>query len=126
MQACTFHIFSSVDGEPRQFKTAGTFAFSKEKTELFYADENSNVCIRIEKSDVLIRRTGDYELLLPLQNGKKTVGKIGLGGTQGDVEISTKKTACDISATGGEFSAEYALHFGAELQRMKLRVKVKI
>lgn len=124
MQACSLHIFSSADGETRQFKTDGTFSFSDEKTEIRYTEEGSSVCIIITNDEAFIERKGDYVLSLPLKERQKTVGKIGIGGSFGDVEISTKKLLCERTENGLIFSAEYALLFGAELQRMKLRIKV--
>lgn len=125
MQACTLHILSTADGENRQFKADGEFFYSKEKTEIVYFQDGARVLVQIEGNGVLLDRKGDYELSLPLKEGERTIGRIGLGGALGEVEISTKKIFCAIDGDGGEFSAEYALHFSAEIQRMKLRLKIK-
>ena len=124
MQECSLHILSSVDGETKQFRQDGEFFVSDEKTEIRYMQEGSSVCILITADGTLIERKGEYELSLLLREGQKTLGKIGLGTSFGNVEISTKKILCQQKDVGVSFSAEYALHFGAELQRMKLRIKV--
>lgn len=122
MYACTLTIFSSVDGKDSTFRTEGRYRLYPDRTEIRYAEENSNVLLCITSEGATIERTGEYTLFLPLLEGKRTSGKIGIGGSCGSVDISTKKSELSLKEDGIAFSAAYALHFDGEMQRMKLRV----
>ncbi len=125
MQACSITVFSTTDGEEKQFTADGEWLISSDKTEIRYTDGSSQVGLTVSDGCADLSRTGEYTLFLPLRAGERSVGLIGIGGSSGKVEISTKKISFTKRSDEAVFCAEYALHFGQEIQRMKIRVKAR-
>lgn len=125
MQACSVTVFSTTDGEEKKFKADGEWLLSSDKMEIRYTDGSSQVGLSVTDGRADLSRTGEYTLFLPLRTGERSVGSIGIGGSSGNIEISTKKISFETNTDEAVFFAEYALHFGKEIQRMKLRVKAR-
>lgn len=126
MQACDLKIRSTADGEEKRYDISAELELSPLFVRLSYREEGSNVLLEASERGVFIKRTGDYTLRLLLRAGERTTGTIGIGASEGEVEISTSKLDFFTDERSFTLRAEYALHFGGELQRMKLCLKARL
>ena len=84
--------------------------------------ENAVIHLKVEKNSAWIEREGDYTLFLPLKQGELRKGRLGIMGSEGDVEVFAHKVAYSIGRDSLLLSLQYDLLFGAEKQEMKLRI----
>lgn len=90
--------------------------------ELFYREENALVAVKLHDSMAEIIREGDYTLRLFLEEGKQTLGTIGIGGAEGEIQTFARRIAYSVSKDSLLLSLHYDLMISGETQEMKLRL----
>ena len=121
-RVCKISITTTVDGEETQATRTGSLRISFSEILLSYGEESGNVTLKIQKDRAEITRSGDYSMFLPLHRERRTQGKIGVLGTEGDVEIYTKRLAYSTTDTSLMLSMHYDLIFGSDVQKMQIRL----
>lgn len=121
-RVCKISITTTVDGEETQATRTGSLRISFSEIRLSYGEENGNVTLKIQKDRAEITRSGDYSMFLPLLRERRTQGKIGVLGAEGDVEIYTKRLAYSTTDTSLMLSMHYDLIFGSDVQKMQIRL----
>lgn len=124
MQSCNLTITTETDGKESTIRRYGEMRLSP-TFKLCYREENASVTIRLTDEEALIVREGEYTLLLPLRPGEKTVGQLGVGGSEGNMEIFTRKVLYSVNNDSALLMLQYDLIFGAERQKMKLRIRAR-
>ena len=74
----------------------------------------------------MLERRGDYTLSLLLKQGEISNGKLGFGGSVGDIQVKANKVSYSIGKDSLLSSLHYDLIFGEEKQEMKLRLHVNV
>ena len=126
MQACKLTINTCVDGQETEFSCPGELELSAFGAKLQYRQENALVTLVFNKETVSIVRLGDYTLKLFLQSGVRTVGYLGIGGNEGEVEIETERVDYAVRKNALLAMLHYDLIIGGEVQRMKLRISARL
>lgn len=126
MQACKLTITTYVDGQKTEFSSQGELALSAFGATLRYRQENAVVTVTWDGENVCIERKGDYTLKLLLQRGARTIGSIGIGGNEGEVEVETHRVEYAVSKNSLLVMLHYDLIIGGEAQRMQLRISARI
>ncbi len=121
-RVCKISITTTVDGEETQATRTGSLRISFSEIRLSYGEESGNVTLKIQKDRAEIMRSGDYSMRLPLHRERRTQGKIGVLGSEGDVEIYTKRLAYSTTDTSLMLSMHYDLIFGSDVQKMQIRL----
>ena len=127
MQTCKFTILTSADGEKRTAIKHGDIDISDSLVVLRYQEEGVQVEVSLQKGKATVIRRGDYSLLLPLEQGRQTEGRIGIGGSDGKIAIMTHNVK--YSKEGKVFKAalRYDLLFSAEeKQKMQLNIRTTL
>ena len=122
MQACKLSITTTADGVENSITREGEMELSLSQVSLRYREENALVCIRLQGESAEIERQGDYTLALCLIRGERSTGKIGLGGSCGEIETCAHKVSYSISKDSLLLSLHYDLLISGEKQEMKLRL----
>ncbi len=125
MDACVLTITTTTDGQEYTVSYDGELKLLVDGGDIRYQDGQSRVDMEIRPAGVSILRQGDYTLKLRLEEGKRQVGAIGIGGSEGEVFTQTEKLAYSVSERSLLLKAEYALLIGGERQEMKLRLHAK-
>ena len=125
MQTCKITLTTSVDGKETQISRTGSVALSLSKTVVRYLEENAEIALIFEKEYVTLERRGDYALSLRLKEGEVSDGKLGFGGSVGDIRVKANKVSYSIGKDCLLATLHYHLLFGEEHQEMKLRLYVK-
>lgn len=121
-RVCKISITTTVDGEETQATRMGSLRISFSEILLSYGEENGEVTLKIQNDRAEITRSGDYSMFLPLLREQRTQGKIGVLGSEGDVEIYTKRLAYSTTDTSLMLSMHYDLIFGSDVQKMQIRL----
>ena len=121
-RVCKISITTTVDGEETQATRTGSLRISFSEILLSYGEENGEVTLKIQNDRAEITRSGDYSMFLPLLREQRTQGKIGVLGSEGDVEIYTKRLAYSTTDTSLMLSMHYDLLFGKDVQKMQIRL----
>ena len=121
-RVCKISITTTVDGEETQATRTGSLRISFSEILLSYGEENGEVTLKIQNDRAEITRSGDYSMRLPLLRERRTQGKIGVLGSEGDVEIYTKRLAYSTTDTSLMLSMHYDLIFGSDVQKMQIRL----
>lgn len=119
---CKISITTTVDGEETQATRTGSLRISFSEILLSYGEENGEVTLNIQNDRAEITRSGDYSMFLPLIREQRTQGKIGVLGSEGGVEIDTKRLAYSTTDSSLMLSMHYDLIFGGEVQKMQIRL----
>ncbi|MBR2023988.1 MAG: DUF1934 domain-containing protein [Clostridia bacterium] len=119
---CKISITTTVDGEETQATRTGSLRISFSEILLSYGEENGSVTLKIQKDRAEITRSGDYSMRLPLLRERRTQGKIGVLGSEGDVEIYTERLAYSTTDTSLMLSMHYDLIFCSDVQKMQIRL----
>lgn len=119
---CKISITTTVDGEETQATRTGSLRISFSEILLSYGEENGEVTLKIQNDRAEITRSGDYSMFLPLLREQRTQGKIGVLGSEGDVEIYTKRLAYSTTDSSLMLSMHYDLLFGKDVQKMQIRL----
>ena len=126
MQACKLTINTSADGQEAEFSCPGEMKLSTFGATLRYRQENAFVTLTLDGETALVERVGDYTLKLFLKRGVRTVGSIGIGGNEGEVEVETSRVDYVIRKDSLLAMLHYDLIFGGETQKMKLRISARL
>ena len=118
-------IKTSTDSTETEIVRVGKVEETANGLILRYHEETAEVEIRIYKERADLFRQGDYNLKLPLEQGKKTIGLLGLGGNEGEIEIFTREIFVGNAQGLMLVKLDYDLYFGQEKQEMKLRILIK-
>ncbi len=121
-RVCKISITTTVDGEETQATRTGSLRISFSEILLSYGEENGEVTLKIQSDRAEIKRSGDYSMFLPLLREQRTTGKIGVLGSEGGVEIYTRRLAYSTTDTSLMLSMHYDLIFGSEVQKMQIRL----
>ena len=122
MEECKLTITTMVNGEESSILRTGKMQLTPFSAQLSYQEENAVIHLKVEKNSAWIEREGDYTLFLPLKQGEIRKGRLGIMGSEGDVEVFAHKVAYSIGRDSLLLSLQYDLLFGAEKQEMKLRI----
>jgi hypothetical protein len=68
---------------------------------------------------------GDYSLQLRIEEGKEHFGKLGIGGSMGEIAIRTKKLTYSLTRNSWLLLAKYTLLTGGEPQETSIRIQAK-
>lgn len=126
MKECRLTITTQANGEENSIFRKGKMQILPLSAQIEYEDENAKVCLKLENNDVYIERQGDYTLSIPLREKMKTDGKIGIGGSNGNVGVYAHKVSYSISKDSVLLVLHYDLLFGEEKQEIKLRLLARI
>lgn len=121
---CVLRIKTITDSTETEIVRTGKILQGKGLT-LSYREENAEVQILLSEVGAELFRKGDYTLKLPLVQGKKTLGVLGIGNNEGEVEIYTHEVFYATTQGMTLVKLQYDLFFGAEKQGMKLRILIK-
>ena len=121
-RVCKISITTTVDGEETQATRPGSLRISFSEILLSYGEENGEVTLKIQNDRAEITRSGDYSMFLPLLREQRTQGKIGVLGSEADVEIYTKRLAYSTTDSSLMLSMHYDLLFGKDVQKMQIRL----
>lgn len=127
MQPCTLTIVTTTDGEAHTVNRTAEIELMPLSAFLRYHDEGAIVEIDLQNGKAKLNRTGDYTIFLPLTEGEKTLGRLGLGeDSGGNLPVTADKIAYSITKTALIASLKYRLHFGEETQTVSLRLSAKL
>ena len=127
MQMCKFTILTSADGEKRTVIKYGDIDISDALAVLHYQEEGVQVEVNLQKGKATIIRRGDYSLLLPLEQGKQTEGRIGIGGSDGKIAIQTHTVKYFKEGKVFKAALRYDLLFSIEeKQKMQLNIRTTL
>ncbi|MBQ2702139.1 MAG: DUF1934 family protein [Clostridia bacterium] len=122
MKACSISITSAVDGTESVVKREGEMQISLLEAELFYREEEGEVRIFLQSEQARIERTGGYSLRLFLEEGKESVGMLGINGQEGEIPVYCDRVAYSTGEGSLLVSLGYRLILGTQTQEMKLRI----
>ncbi|MBQ2740328.1 MAG: DUF1934 domain-containing protein [Clostridia bacterium] len=123
MQEVFLTIWAAVDQEESRFSCKAEMESSSLSAVLRYTQENARVVINVSETETRIAREGDYSMRLCLRENCRTQGTLSIGGNEGVLDVSTKRIAYTMTKNSLLLQLEYALHFGQEVQQMRLRIK---
>ena len=124
MQACKFIILTSADGQERTTIKQGEIDISEGFVFLRYQEEGVLVEVHLQKGKATIVRRGDYSLLLPLEQGKQTEGRLGIAGSDGKIALQTHNVKYSQEGKLFKLSLRYDLIFSQE-ERQKMRLNLR-
>ncbi len=124
-QACTLTIKTTVDGQESELVREGILTTEAAGYALEYSEEAARITIRLSEKRAEVRRTGDYELYLPLEKGRG-VGRIGLGDSSGEIPLTTRLVGYGYADGTLTIILRYDLGFGAEKQKMCLQITASV
>lgn len=125
MQICKVFITTSVDGQESKLQRMGKIQIEEERVLLHYLEEGAQVALTVGTGHALIERQGDYGLRIPLRQGENSVGRLGVGGSEGELPVETECIRCERNAESVEIYLQYCLAFGEEKQKMRLHIHAK-
>ena len=123
MQEVFLTIWTAVDQEESRFSCKAEMESSSLSAVLCYTEENARVAIYVAETETRIEREGDYSMRLCLRENCRTQGTLSIGGNEGVLDVSTKRIAYTMTKNSLLLQLEYTLHFGKEVQQMRLRLK---
>ena len=127
MQTCKFTILTSADGQERTTIKQGEIDFSGEFVLLRYQEEGVFVEVHLQKGKATIIRRGDYSLLLPLEQGKQTEGRLGIAGSDGKIALQTHSIKYVKEGKVFRLFLRYDLLFSQdEKQKMQLNIRTTL
>ncbi|MBQ8428762.1 MAG: DUF1934 family protein [Clostridia bacterium] len=126
MQACKLTINTSVDGQETEFACEGELELSAFGAILRYRQEKALVTLTLDGETVSVERVGDYTLSLLLKRGVRTIGRIGIGGNEGEVEVEAYRIDYAVRQNSLLAMLRYNLIIGDEEQRMQLRITARV
>lgn len=122
MKRCQVTITTEVDGRETEFSCEGILVLHARSATIRYKEENASVSLVFDGETVRVERNGDYCLRLFLKRGEENEGILGFGENAGQIKVFTHRVAYSIGQDSVLASLHYDLIFGAERQKMKLRV----
>lgn len=122
MQACDISINTTVDGEKSSFSCKGNMELSVCGAQIAYSEPNASVKVALDKETATVIRQGDYTLSLLLKRGEMTIGTLGIGGNEGELQVYAYKIEYSIRENAVMAILHYDLLMGEGRQEMKLRI----
>ena len=122
MKVCKVTISTKTDGQENTIVRDGEMDLSFSHVSIGYREENAIVSLRLQGENAEIERKGDYALQLILKRGTVQDGKIGLGGSSGEVQTFTHRIQYSVTKNSVLVALRYDLLFGEEKQEMSLRL----
>ena len=125
MQFSQITLTTTADGKENTVTHRGKMSLTDSPIRLTYTEEGASVGMEIDNDCVRLIRKGDYELELRLEKGKKSTGKIGFGGSFGDISTFTHSLALSQKEDAILLTLRYDLLISGEIQQVKLRLYAK-
>lgn len=122
MENCQVTITTIIDGNESQIIRHGEMETSVSEVKICYREENATVFLSTQNGRIEIERKGDYSLRLTLEQGKQSVGILGIGGAEGEVLTFAHQVAYSVSKNSVLMALKYDLIISGEIQEMKLRL----
>ena len=122
MEQCRLTITTVENGEESSILRVGKMQLTPLSAQISYKEADAIIHLSVENNSAQIERKGDYTLSLPLREKQLCKGRIGIMGSEGDVEVFAHKVSYSISRNSLLLSLHYDLIFGEEKQEMKLRI----
>lgn len=125
MRTCFLTITTRVDGVETAVSKQGELALDVNSAKLRYQDDGAAVTLFVHGQSVTIDRRGDYSFFLPLEYGKLTTGTLGIGGSEGELRLRTRKVQYVIRETSFLLRLEYDMLMDGGVQKMNLRLSAR-
>ena len=122
MKACKLTITTTADGVENSVTREGEMELLLTGVQLRYREENAFVVMILKGESAEIQREGDYSLRLFLKRGEVSQGTIGIGGSNGEIQMFTHRVSYSVSKDSLLLSLHYDLLISGEKQEMKLRL----
>lgn len=125
MRACDLTILTVADGTESRIRRSAEMDLTPFSALLCYKEERAVVRIEVRNGKVFLKREGDYSLSLILEEGRATVGTLGIGGSVGEISIFAERVGFSIGEKSLLANLKYTLDFGHEKQKMQLRLNAR-
>jgi uncharacterized beta-barrel protein YwiB (DUF1934 family) len=125
MKACVVKISTVIDGVERSVQKSGEMSLDTLSATLVYNEDGATVTLTLENDVLNVLRVGDYSLQLRIEEGKEHFGKLGIGGSMGEIAIRTKKLTYSLTRNSWLLLAKYTLLTGGEPQETSIRIQAK-
>ena len=125
MKACVVKISTVIDGVERSVQKSGEMSLDTLSATLVYNEDGAMVTLTLENDVLDVLRVGDYSLQLRIEEGKEHFGKLGIGGSMGEIAIRTKKLTYSLTRNSWLLLAKYTLLTGGEPQETSIRIQAK-
>jgi uncharacterized beta-barrel protein YwiB (DUF1934 family) len=125
MKACVVKINTVIDGVERSVQKSGEMSLDTLSATLVYNEDGAMVTLTLENDVLNVLRVGDYSLQLRIEEGKEHFGKLGIGGSIGEIAIRTKKLTYSLTRNSWLLLAKYTLLTGGEPQETSIRIQAK-
>jgi uncharacterized beta-barrel protein YwiB (DUF1934 family) len=125
MKACVVKISTVIDGVERSVQKSGEMSLDTLSATLVYNEDGATVTLTLENDVLNVLRVGDYSLQLRIEEGKEHFGKLGIGGSIGEIAIRTKKLTYSLTRNSWLLLAKYTLLTGGEPQETSIRIQAK-
>ena len=125
MKACVVKISTVIDGVERSVQKSGEMSLDTLSATLVYNEDGAMVTLTLENDVLDVLRVGDYSLRLRIEEGKEHFGKLGIGGSIGEIAIRTKKLTYSLTRNSWLLLAKYTLLTGGEPQETSIRIQAK-
>lgn len=122
MVACSVSVTTVADGVETKFDYTGEMSLGLQSVQIRWKETQAEVLLSVKEDTAEIKRAGDYSLNLFLKKGATLVGRIGISGSEGEVQTYTRYFAYSIREKSALLSFKYDLIIGAEKQRMEIRI----
>lgn len=122
MVACYVSVTTTTDGVETKFDYAGEMSLGLQSLQIDWRETQAEVSLSVNENTAEITRSGDYSLKLFLKKGATLTGKIGISGSEGEVQTYTRYFAYSIREKSALISFKYDLIIGEEKQRMEVRI----
>lgn len=125
MKKCSLTIITCADGQETNFSCEAEMELSPLSASLHYIQDGGDTVISFAERKVTIQRTGDYSILLNLEEGIIREGKLSIGSNDGNFQVISKKVSYAITDKSLLASFHYQLLFEGGTQDMKLRLNAR-
>ena len=125
MKACVVKISTVIDGVERSVQKSGEMSLDTLSATLVYNEDGATVTLTLENDVLNVLRVGDYSLQLRIEEGKEHFGKLGIGGSIGEIAVRTKKLTYSLTRNSWLLLAKYTLLTGGEPQKTSIRIQAK-
>ncbi len=119
---CKLKICTFTDGAKNEIVRMGKMEDNVGELRLRYQEDEAEIQLTLAQNRAILSREGDYSLFLPLIEGEKTEGALGLGSARGPVPVDTHLLQYAYERGKLEANLRYDLLFGEEKQAMQLKI----
>lgn len=124
-RSCKIEIITFIDGQKTEYISNGQCRVSFPEATIRYVYEGDASEFAVLKNGAEIRRKGAFTLVLPFEEGKKTLGKTVFAGGEGNLELFTDRFSVRYEENGLHIFLEYRLLFQGEEQETKTELTVR-